>query len=51
MAAIKEWKECNFSSWSESSIKNAIVKLERLGLVISCTPRVKEGNRTKAYSI
>ena len=51
MAAIKEWKECNFSSWSESSIKNAIAKLERLGLVISCTPRVKEGNRTKAYSI
>ena len=51
MASVKEWKECNFTSWSESTIKVALNKLEKQGLVVSCLPRTKEGNRTKAYSI
>ena len=50
-SSIREWKDNNFSSWSESAIKSALNKLETLGLVESTFPKSNEGNRTKAYSI
>lgn len=52
------WFACSFSDWAkllcfipEPTIKKNILGLEKLGVVISCEPYKREGDRTKAYRI
>lgn len=52
------WFLCSFKDWAialpfipEPTIKKNILGLERKGVVVSCEPYKREGDRTKAYRI
>jgi hypothetical protein len=54
----ERWFVCSFTDWAsilsfipEPTVKRNILALEKLGVVLSCEPYKKEGDRTKGYRI